>query len=367
MNYIQYFLSLLWQRNKGFDPLKVEHQIKKDAKLGKQNWVAGDGNFGATVLKLDGQYDAFLPPFEAQSKNGIETYHCTCYGTENAIQTILKAKYGLFEEYSERYCGINGGINISYGGSPHNVAEGIRKHGMLPYNKLPFDDSIKSAQQFNSPKPLPAVLLREGEKWLDEYNFKHQWVSNLSKEGMKQALTVSPLGVGVAAWYYNSSKGVFYKPSYARDNHWVMIYGYVDGQYWKVYDSYHQEHKKLDWNYPFAFAKVYGIEKKTMSEEQQRKAGEDIYQRVKGKHIQRVEKEKGANGEMYEVRDKEIIYEWWSTDSEWMKQQLNAGLNLRKNKDYTGISEADFANLMSYAIFRGIEIVGNSSSNKLKK
>jgi hypothetical protein len=54
-------------------------------------------------------------------------------------------------------------------------------------------------------------------------------------------LQYSPLGVSVYAWERRPD-GIYHKPKNAPgDTHWAVCYGYEDGKYWKIYDSYDKE------------------------------------------------------------------------------------------------------------------------------
>lgn len=357
--------EFIQEEGHGFDPkIVVESKSPED-------YVFGDGQleekFGAAkeVIKADGQWDKDLPKLEIQRFNWGDTYHCTVFGTENPIQTLMKAKYGQVDEYSERFLGVLAGITQS-GGSPNTVAEAWRKNGNLPYEFLPFEN-INSWAQFNSPKPMTNDLLQKGLEWIKNWEFGHDWVypgiAGNIKDAMKDALKYSPLGVGLYAWKFDSSRGVYYKPSGATDNHWVMCYGYVEGKYWKVYDHYDNELKKVDWDYPFQFVKRYTLGKRNQTQEDK---GYDLFTRLRNKHIMR----SNANGEVYHIKEQEIVYEPWWTNSPYFQKAIDEFL--RKEKEagrFTGISEQDFADLTSYIKLAGIPLKddGLQAIQKLNK
>jgi len=225
--------------------------------------LGGTGNLGLEILQPDGQWDEFLPPDELQKLRGIETMSCVSFGTLNCIETLLKRKYEEDHNYSERYTAILADTSRN-GTTPTKGAEAIRKKGVIPDDLLPFRE-VSSWRDYHSPNPMFSGYLESGSKWLEKYDFKHEWVFTggtlLEKQNkLKQALESSPLGISVYAWVQN---GEFYtKPEGVRDTHWTMMYGYVDGAYWKIYDSYDDTHKKLVWDFNFGYAKRYTIEKK---------------------------------------------------------------------------------------------------------
>lgn len=223
--------------------------------------------FGAIPYKeinVFGQWDVYLPDKELQKRNGLETQNCTSYGTLNCVETLLNKLFGRKHDYSERFLGVIAGTSRS-GNSPHKVAEAIRKNGCVDEIVLPFDSSINEWDEYYSPNPMTDKYLDDGKKWLETYDFSHEWLFVGDYSGNRQktlidALKRSPVGVSVYAWQWDD-RGMFVNPDKRLDTHWCMLYGYEEGKYWKVFDQYKNDRKKLDWNYPFGFAKAFHIEK----------------------------------------------------------------------------------------------------------
>lgn len=248
---------------------------KKD----KRDYQFGDGRLMAEVLQENGQWDEYIPDYEAQSNQYFDTMHCWVFGTLNCLETLLRRKYGVKDNYSERYIGVLGGATTS-GGMPRNASEAIRTKGNIKQESLPFSDNIKTFWQYSSPRPMTQNYLNEGKLWLNEYTygydyvkttygswiwrkaieiFKRKKVSANWQEIVKDALRFSPLGVSVCAWKFRN--GLAYKNSYDRDNHWLMLYGYEDGKYWKLYDHYNKMFVQAEWNYAFGFIMRYTVYK----------------------------------------------------------------------------------------------------------
>jgi len=353
MRILFWIIRLFKQRNKGFRGQK--EQILED------HYVSGDGQleakFGAAVkvLRPDGQWDEYLPPFEAQVLNGVETMFCTAFHTENPIQILMKFKYNYKEEYSEIYNANLAGVSPYKGGSPHEVAESWRKFGGLKIEELPLKN-IKSKQDLVV--RIDNELKEKGKLLLEKFEIGHDWVWSLSIEGIKNALRYSPLGVGVYAWTFKD--GVYVEPAWATPNHWTTLYGYVDGQYWKVYDSYKNEFKHLDWNYPFKFAKRYTVVAKdqgTVSE------GKDLYERLKNKHILIPD----LNGEIYFVGEN-LKYEGWATNSDWLQERINKSLrNAEKEGSFIGVSKENFDKLKTYVVLAGKQILNEEYKGRIEE
>lgn len=236
-----------------------------------EDYVFGSNQLGFTELQPDGQWDEFLPIPELQNRNNLETYNCTAFGTLNAMEILMHRLFGSKFDFSERYVGILADTVIG-GNNPHKVAETIRKQGVVKDELLPFSSEIGTWEEYYSPKPMTGDLLVEGQKFLNKYNFGHDWLwtggtVKQKQKKLKEALKSSPICVSVNAWY--KKQGKYYKPKGSEDNHWCTVYGYKDGEYWKVFDHYDDTAKRLEWDYDFGFAKRYTIELKPEDEKEQ--------------------------------------------------------------------------------------------------
>lgn len=228
-----------------------------------EDYVFG-AQLGAKTLIEDGQWGDYLPPYEAQERNGLETMNCTSYGTLNCIETLMNFHYQNKTNYSERFTGVLAETTPS-GNNPHKVAEVIRKEGLIAEALLPFNQWVKTWDDYYAPKPMAYEYYKIGRQFLQNYEIKHDWVfvnapASRKPELLMKALQSSPLGVSVVAWHEQG--GLYYKPEGTIDNHWATLYGYKEGEYWLVFDHYQNEHKKLEWKYNFGFAKRFEVRKK---------------------------------------------------------------------------------------------------------
>lgn len=252
----------------------------------EDHYVLGDGNLSAQVLMKDGHgWKPFLPIGEAQYKNNLETSCCPAYGTLNAVEAIGRFKYGVFfqSDLSDRYLSITSGMNGN-GGYPHVIAETMRTWaGAIPEVFLPFDKTITTLDKFFTPRPVSYSLFKYGYNWLQKYAFGHQWLfldGSLAykQAAVKKGLQFSPVGVAGYAWSRHSD-GKYYNDGPAI--HWFIVFDYEfygdlnDPNHpgnndprncWYAFDTYPDENgsyiKKLDWNYNFAYAKGYTLNKK---------------------------------------------------------------------------------------------------------
>ena len=338
-------IRLVRQRNKGFDAKKEFEKIDMEGDHYSDLGGELSAKFGGfKVIKEDGNWrpDFERVIFEAQQKS-VESMFCTVFNTENCVQALQIALYNEFEEYDEIPLANLAGVSPYKGGSPHSVAEALRKYGLFKAGTYPFTDQMRSKNDLVI--KVTDSMLAVGQEWLKKWNFGHEWIYNITPSKLLEMLKTSPIGAGVYAWNYDSNKGVYTKPSWATDNHWTcVIVGAEVGKYWWVYDSYKDfsgtPFKKLDWNYPFAFAKRYWLEKKTIGEYDE---GRELYNRLKGKIIMRSQ----AAGEMYEVLESGVVqFAGWWTNSPRVQSILDRGLREeQKAGRFIGISEADWVKL----------------------
>ena len=231
------------------------------------NYVLGGvSSVPKEVLALDGQWTR-LPLKEYQNLNNVETSACATFHTLNPIETLIIKRYGLEENYSDRWLAWNSGTTEE-GNDPHMVAETLRKAGVPEQKEWDFEKDIYSFDEFY--KNPPPNLFEKARKFLEKYEFMHEWVDT-DPEAMMQALQYSPLGISVYAWV--EENGLFVKPQGVKDNHWVTCVGYIKNKYWIVFDSYDNVEKHLAWNYGSAIAKRYWIKKKEETKEEKSQEG----------------------------------------------------------------------------------------------
>lgn len=227
--------------------------------IGK-DWVFGTTLSAPKVVhRPDGQWDEWLVEKEAQDARGFDPLSCASYGTHNAgIEILAKFLFGKDLNFSDRWLAAVTGTKEKGGNDPHFVAEWIRSKGTVKEELWPFN-----VNNFNDYYITPPLHLNsEATKFLSEYNFRHEYVG-VSHAQMKEALKGSPLGASVFAWPHVDAEGRYYKLPGETDNHWTTIYGYVEGEYWKVFDSAEKTTKKLHWNSLPVVVKRYYLEKQT--------------------------------------------------------------------------------------------------------
>ena len=239
--------------------IKIRNYGFKNPVITPDQYVLGGNELPDIVLREDGQYNDYLPLYEPQAEK-YESWGCTVWGSQNAIEILHKFLFNVEPNYSERYNYILAGINEG-GGDPHISIETMRLQGLINQELLPIPDTY---EEFKKPNPMEEKYLAEGRKFLTEYEIKHKWVlqGKETKEDriktLKENLKYSPIGVSVSAWTQSED---IYIDGGLPNNHWCVCYGWTD-KGWKIFDSYDHSKKIYSFDSEILFAKRVLLKKK---------------------------------------------------------------------------------------------------------
>ena len=220
--------------------------------------LGGKKELKGVVLRPDGQWDDFLPPGEIQNL-AVEPEACTSFGTLNVVEMLERQEFGTASEWSDRFLAYISGTTEN-GNDPNKVAQTLKNMGVVPETDWPYTKDDNTWNTFYE-KP-PQNLITKALEFIAEYDFGHQWIPT-DPQSLMKALQYSPLGAGGFAWAQDAD-GYYYTPNGAQPRHWFAIYGYVEGKYWKVFDSYAPYVKTLRWDYDFALAKSYTLHRQVV-------------------------------------------------------------------------------------------------------
>lgn len=227
-----------------------------------EHWVFGSSEMPYEVLQADGDWSNYLVVKERQDLNNVEPFACVVYTLLNCIEILIKRKYGLERNYSDRFLATI--VNTrGKGSSPQEACEFLRKIGVVPQEIYPFDETIDTEDKFFA--PIPQSIIELAKEFNEEWDFKHEFVKQ-DNESITTALKSSPLMISVYAWVKNS-KDLFYRPNGATDNHaTTLIYERKD-DFRRVFDSYDSPFiKDLEYGDMPMIIKRFRIEKKTKVE-----------------------------------------------------------------------------------------------------
>lgn len=220
--------------------------------------------FGAVkrpVLSKERDFTKFLPTYETQIGNGFDSMSCVSFAALNNLELLLLAKYGLVENWSDRFTAKMSGTTRQ-GNTFWNVAESIRKDDGIVQEPL-WPKAGTSFDEYMS--PVPSEVKKIGIKSLDLYEISYEFVTP-DVETMFNALQYGPLEVAVYAW--NRPLNGVYTRTHERGNHAVTLFRADYGKAWYVYDHYDQSGnaiKKLSWDFLFWGAISFDLTLKNMS------------------------------------------------------------------------------------------------------
>lgn len=223
------------------------------------DYVLGASPLPFEVLQPSGDWSDFLPVKEIQNLNGIETYACVVFTTLNCIEILIKRKYGIDTNWSERFLAAL--VDTSKGGSvPQDVFDYLRKVGLVPEASHPFTPSIDTVEEYFA--PISPKLFEVAREFLNEWDFKYEAVPN-NPESISKALQSSPLLISVSAWFENN--GLYFRPQGMTDNHATTLVYESIGAYRRVFDSYDAPHiKDVEWSAIPMIAYRFSITKRSI-------------------------------------------------------------------------------------------------------
>lgn len=190
-----------------------------------QAYISGQAKIPYVAFEPDHNWNQDLVRFENQSIPGLETYNCTGFAATTQIEILEKRLYNIEKNYSDRWVGIIAGTHEG-GNDPHIVYEAIRKYGLIPESMLPWDDSIKTLEDYYSFKGGNRdVCYAEGQRWLERYEFKHEWLWDTQPsnflEIVTSAMQTCPVALSCTAFYFDPATNT-YTDNGLKNNHWDL-------------------------------------------------------------------------------------------------------------------------------------------------
>jgi len=237
--------------------LNYEQSIQDIEDNKETDYILGGKKLPTEIIQPTGQWET--PQVEFQRRS-LEPMACVSFSLLNCLEILFEKKYGNKINKSDRFLAKISETTRS-GNSFRKVAEAIRKKGAVKEEVWSYPDTTSWAEYY---KVIPNSVFRKAEEWLQGYSFGYEWVyswAGLSiaqkQQKLMEALQYSPLQIPVYAW--GRQKGGIYLDENRQPNHGTTLYGYVAGKYWKIFDSYNNFYKKLEWNYNFRFAMRFNL------------------------------------------------------------------------------------------------------------
>ena len=153
--------------------------------------VAGD----TPDLLPSGDWEPYLPDFEHQRKNGLETMNCVQYSRLNASE--IQAKFhGKQLNLSDRFLGWASGCTPN--GNTYTACDfWFRQAGSCVEDRWPWSPDISTWERYY--EEPPADIKAEAKKLMDEWVIGMRVFVPVTVEGMREALKKGPI------WFCNST------------------------------------------------------------------------------------------------------------------------------------------------------------------
>lgn len=206
-----------------------------------QDWIAGGYTpIRGVGINPGGQWDDYLPVVEYQNK-GFDRMACVSYSLLNALEVLYLYKTGKERNFSDRFL-AKASNTTKNGNYLAQVFDTARKYGLV--NESTYSDVTTTWEDYY--QNIPQEIIEKAKEFLEEWTLYREWIETQNKQDIIDGLRHSPLQVVVA---YASGNNILYPQGVY--NHAVMLYGYEEGEYWKIFDHYTQTHKRYAWNYQF--------------------------------------------------------------------------------------------------------------------
>ena len=215
------------------------------------HFVFGKSALPQELLQPDGNWLPYIPVFEKQKRNNIESNACVIFSLLNCAEILIKRKYGEERNYSEAYLAAVLDTFNQGGTTPVKAGDAIRHHGTPKDEEWPFENIFTETN---------AEIEALARKFLEEWKFQYEFVP-INYSDIKDALKYSPLLFSWTAWFRRED-GKFFKLPNMQDNHAITLVGYEEGFSWSIFDTYEDPYiKTLTWELPL-IAMRFHIEKK---------------------------------------------------------------------------------------------------------
>lgn len=219
----------------------------------KQDFRFGALSEDAIELNPSGDWTDYLPDKELQHFDWGDTLGCVTWSALNSLETLLKFKYGIDINMSDRFTAKMSGTTKN-GNYLTKVGDSLRHDGFVLEENYPSEAT--SWDDFY--KEISEEIIQGGKDNLKRFEIFYEWVSPFRLE---EALKVAPIQIVVHAWerpvdgiYQRTDKGL---------NHAVLLYNSTP-DYWEIYDHYDNTHKKLAKDFKIGYAFRYSINKINM-------------------------------------------------------------------------------------------------------
>jgi hypothetical protein len=190
-----------------------------------KSWVLGGVGSVEDEINLLGDWTKYLPkPEEQQSWRAadgsfVDTYSCVTHSFLNSIEIRLK-RMELPIDFDDRYLAVRSGTIPRIGNSLESVCETARTYGVPKEHEVPSSMGQGTEAEWFA---LDAQGYDDvAAKFIDEYDFAHNWVDTEDIKAVNRALRTAPLQITVKLGLFDRNTG-FWSRSEGVENHAVTL------------------------------------------------------------------------------------------------------------------------------------------------
>lgn len=207
------------------------------------------------VLNESGDWSDFLPKKEIQKDQWGDSFGCVSFSALNCIEILFKFNKDQ-KNFSDRYTIVKSNTIPKFGNSVKNVAESIRKDGVV----LEEDYRFKSNTEEEFYQQIPVEVEKKSFKIPVLWEYVKFYNKDVIKRNEKIAdsLKYGPIQACVFAW--GEKKGSIYQKNDKNQNHCVTIFSAKKGEYFKVFDHYENDIKFLAWDFNFGACLMFSLD-----------------------------------------------------------------------------------------------------------
>jgi len=236
-----------------------------ELELRPEIWLCG-GSTGIIDDITVNDWTPYLPENERQSRYNLDSMGCVSFSACNTLETLFNYYYIndlLSVEdrvwLKEKGYIVNGKINFSdrfiakMSGTTENgnyfyiVGDTIRKSGLVPESSWGWNEPFNWDQYYSE---VSEEVVDLGLQFAERFKINYEFVSK--NDLISEALTHSPLQVGVYAWANENGEYVF--PEGKSANHGVENF-----KVWDIFDTYDPFIKKLKEGYHYGSVVKYKV------------------------------------------------------------------------------------------------------------
>lgn len=219
-----------------------------------RDWRAGSVS-GASfeVLQEDSNWLDYIGVHEQQNqpRNNFDSLSCVSFSALNAIEVMLKRKYGEDYNFSDRFTAIMSGTT-EQGNYFIEVAKSIVRDGVNPELAFPYPDVGVTGDRwgkYHSKDNVTDELVEMGKVFLGLYKPMFEWVDLSDKTKIKEYLKYSPIQISTPYAKSETADESGIIPFRAgANNHATLLIAETD-EYRLVQDHYKDPVKKIALDY----------------------------------------------------------------------------------------------------------------------